>query len=239
MGTSATLPKPGTKVARQGFWLLPSLRRPGNVARIARSYVDTEATGRVILRLHKGDPTLPEYEKLDLPETWDVHVGPECAAAGAMRWAFDRWPNEDFYGFLGDDIILQTPGWDLSLSNGAGRWGNAYPDDGIQGRNLATHPTVGGDLVRALGWWALPGVIHCFVDTALMYVAQRIGTLRYYPGVKFDHLHPIVGRGANDEVYQKGMSTFRKDMAKFNQWVNSSGTEKRLKRLERKVGTLV
>lgn len=91
------------------------------------------------------------------------------------------------------------------------------------GEGLATHPVIGGELARAIGWLVLPGVLHSFVDTALFTIALRAKRLVYLPDVKVEHMHPLAKKAPEDEVY-RFRETYVPDQAVFYKW---QGTELR------------
>jgi hypothetical protein len=179
----------------------------------------TNATARVWVRLDEDDPKLAEYQALSYPEHWIVEIGPtpDRRCVGAVDEMFQKYPNEKFYGLLGDDLLPRTDRWDVHLAKAAGTSRLAFGDDGHNHANLATHPVVGGDLVRAIGWLVLPGVQHSFVDRALHEIAIGADRVQYMPGVVTEHLHPIAGKSKMDETYRFSES-YDADKAVFSAW---------------------
>lgn len=215
------------------MWLLPSLGRVDRCLRLADSYVATGADAPVVLRLHEGfeEPYLRE----SWPKEWTVAVGPKTTAPGAMAELFRAQPDAECYGFLGDDVVLRTRGWDQALEMAAGRWGVAWPDDGHQeqGQNC-THACLGGDLVRAVGWWALPGVKHSYVDSAYFLIGHELALLRYVPMVKFEHRNWMFGEGPQDELTRFVRDTFEGDTRRFKKWMQK-GLPETVERVRRKM----
>lgn len=198
---------------------LPSRGRPWNFARFVGAYLATSASVPVWVRLDEDDETLGDYAKVRIPSNWRIDVGPRLPnrCNGAVAEMFERFPHEAVYGLLADDLLPMTPRWDAMLVSAAERGYLAYGDDGLQGKALATHPVLGGDLVRAIGWLVLPGVLHSFVDTALFAIACRAGRARYLQHVHVEHLHPIAGKAPMDAVYRFN-ETFEADRAVFERW---------------------
>jgi hypothetical protein len=204
---------------------LPSRGRPHNLRRFLAAYEDTGATHPVWLRLDTDDPALPEYDAIHLPDHWLKTVGPRHPnrCNGAVAEMFAAFPDEPVYGLLADDLIPRTQGWDSKLIEAAGTHKLAFPDDGMNGPNLATHPVIGGDLARAIGWLVLPGVLHSFVDTALYVIAGHCGLLVHLPDVLVEHMHPLARdkqgnpKAANDGIYRYA-ETYTRDSAVFYKW---------------------
>ena len=211
------------------MWLCPSVMRPHNIERLALVTHDVPLT----IRLHQGDPMLAEYKKLDMPEKWKVAIGPDCACGGAWQWAFETFPDEKFYGFIGDDCVPQTEGWEEKLSEAAGDWAIAYPDDGMWGEKQCTHPCIGGDLVRAAGFWGMPTLEHNFIDGVWLSIGKALGLLAYVDEVKFDHRHWRNEKAVEDVVYLIGDSLYEKDEAAYREYGKSGAFRSTIMRISK------
>jgi hypothetical protein len=198
------------------MWLLPSLGRPEKAFQVAQQNPHVKIT----LRLHKGDRKLKTYLRKDWPKKWKVIVGPRLTLAETMNWAFQKFPRERQYGFLADDTLPSPKDWHQRLASAAGSRYIAYPDDGIHGEKLCTHHCIGGDLMREVGFWALPGLKHNCFDTTWFIIGQKRGLLKYLPEVKFNHHHPING-AQEDDTYHYGQSFFKHDLEVFKNWTNT------------------
>lgn len=195
------------------MWVLPSLGRPERAHSVAQVARDT----RVVLRLHKGDPELKRYMNKSWPNRWRIEVGPNLPLARTLNQMLVKYPRERQYGFLADDTFPTPSSWSQRLSTVAGKGFIAYPDDGIHGEKLCTHHCIGGDLMREVGWWCLPGLNHSFFDTVWWIIGSESGNLRYCPEVRFEHRHFFKG-GEMDSTYEKGQSFFDSDKRVFDKW---------------------
>ena len=202
------------------MWVCPSRGRPERLKAMLNSYEKTvEGKEYPLILLDADEPKLKEYTKV--VSAW-FQMPPGLGAARALNWAFEHADEEEkCFGFLADDIILETPGWNRILENAAGDWNISYPDDGIQHGNLSTFPCCGGKLLRALGWWALPGIQHNFLDTALYALGMKLGALRYMPWVLFEHHHFIIDLEKNDETYMRTQEKYSEDQYTFSLWKDS------------------
>lgn len=204
---------------------LPSRGRPHNLRRFLDAYAATRATAPVWLRLDADDPALPEYDAITLPGHWRKTVGPRLPnrCNGCVAEMFETFPDEAAYGLMADDLIPRTIGWDQDLIHAAGHDGLAYGDDLLHGVNLATHPVLGGDFARAIGWLVLPTVLHSFVDTALHLIAMKSGRARYCPNVIVEHMHPLAAglngkpKAPEDDTY-RFRATYAEDQRAFQHW---------------------
>lgn len=196
--------------------VVPSRGRPQNLKRLLDACAATRSNAKIWVRLDKDDPTLFEYLKLDLPT---VHVGEQVKAAGAMEEAFRFYPDEQAYGLIGDDAIPKTFHWDRKLY--VNPWTITYPDDGIWGESYASHPFVGGDFVRAIGFYALPGLVHLYTDTVWDHLGRLYGNIIYKPQVRIEHLHWSVGKAPKDATYERvfnGKPHAKEDELCFLNW---------------------
>lgn len=201
------------------MWLCPSILRPKNLARLAEAWQETAPTTPLHVRLWNDDPTLEDYLAIDWPEHWIVTKGPQLPVPQLCNEAYGLNSTEPFYGFIGDDVVPLTPKWADILTAAAGSGKIAWPDDGLHGAKLCTHPCIGGDLVRAVGWWALPSLDHNFMDTAWYSIGEETGRLIYCEEVKFDHRHPLRNRAHDDAVYRLGRRNYERDERIFTEWL--------------------
>lgn len=123
--------------------------------------------------------------------------------------------------FMGDDNVPLTPGWDGFLLDALGGCGMAFANDlSPHAGLLPCSVMMSSAIVRALGWMALPGCSHFFIDNCWREIGQRAGCLTYLPGVVIDHLHPVWGKGQMDELYASARPMYwDHDEAAFHRWV--------------------
>lgn len=208
------------------MWILPSRSRPENLERFIGAYLDTGAGAKVYVRLDECDPHIEQNVKLSglMPRHWTLVVGKRVRMPGALNEAFERFPNELSYGIMGDDIVPRTELWDVRLNLAAGKWNIVYGDDLQNGESHATHPLMGGDLARAIGWLALPNLVHLYNDTVWMAIGTRLGVLKYCPAVVMEHMHFSNGKAPFDSIYKReveGVDYASLDNEVFDNWEQS------------------
>lgn len=185
------------------MFILPTRGRPEGLKRFVEACERTRAWGWPCrVRVDADDPALPGYHALALPPWFTLRVGPRISNAPSLNEQFAAEPSWSFYGVLADDVVPETVGWDRALIVAAGRDGVAFANDGIQGSKIATHPVLGGDFVRSLGFIALPGLKRLYADNVWTEIAKDRGVLRYVPDVSVRHLHFSNG-APMDETYKK------------------------------------
>lgn len=203
------------------MWLCPSLLRPNNLARLLESYEATGATEPMLVRLWVDDPKREEYMEVahKAPSSWLFEWVERMTAPEHMQAMYHKYKDVEYYGFVGDDITFMTEGWDEKLREAAGHDKLAYPDDGMHGERLCTHPCIGRDLVRKVGFFGCPGLKHSFVDSVWYVLALNVGALVYVGDVKFMHHHPLLDPQVEvDELYQFAANHFEQDKQRFMQF---------------------
>lgn len=112
--------------------------------------------------------------------------------------------NYAVFGFTGDDVRYETPGWDTCV------WrelehevGVVYGDDCVQGQNLPTHPWFSAGLAKALGYAVPPCLEHYYFDTFLKSLTAPLGALHWQPELVTRHCHHSVGGMPHDATYRQ------------------------------------
>lgn len=194
----------------QTLYLVPTRGRPDNALRLVKAW-HTTTTGdtRLQLCLDDDDPELARYEELLRTPDLDGHrfgyvVGPRLRLGPTLNhyatYAMDTY---DAIGFMGDDHLPRTPGWDRELADSLRPFGVAYGNDLIQGPALPTAVLLDARLVRAMGFMCPPGLVHMYLDNFWRHLGVAMGTLAYRPDVVIEHLHPIAGKSEWDDRYRE------------------------------------
>lgn len=188
-------------VIDEGIWILPLRGRVVGTRRLLQSLEEFDRGTRVVGILDLDDPDKAELESLlsESPVRVLTFAVAGMMTAQKINYAVSLYPDESFYGLLANDVELTGPETLGRLAGACPLLGLSYCDDGIQGKAMATHPCVDGELVRALGWWAYPKALHNGIDRYLMEMATLGGGCVYLEGLRFRHWHHTAG-GAFDEV---------------------------------------
>lgn len=168
--------------------------------------------------MDNDDPLLAAYQTMDLPPSWAILANPRGPLSDLYNRAFAAYPSLPFYGFLADDVVPETHGFDRLLIDTAGRDGMAVPAGG-ETTGGVPHFVLGGDLVRSMGWLALPGLERTYIDTVWADIAQARGVLRHRPDVTLKHQHFSNGGALFDATYRKPGR--HRDRATYLQWRKS------------------
>jgi Glycosyl transferase family 2 len=187
------------------MWILPTYCRPDRCADVLASLHANGCSTPGIVVVN-GRETEEEYRKLALPPSWTMAVLPEnLGFAGALNATFDAHPSEPFYGFIADDEIALTPGWDKRLVEAAGSWRVSNGNDGWQSRSrVHGHVCIGGELARTLGCLAIRQCWHWYAfDDMWEAIDKELGVRTFCEDVRVEHRHFLNG-GAFDMTYVAG-----------------------------------
>ena len=184
-------------------WILPTLSRPQQCAAVLNRMRETGCSTPGIVVLN-GDQGFSGA----MPEGWSIIVPDKnLGALGALNKVFELYPNEDFYGFIGDDEFVETDGWDKKLIDAAGAWNFSHGIDSLHGGKRAQgYLCIGGKLARAVGYLALPEAHHWYGLDSLWEALAHAGACehRCVGEVKIEHRHPYGGKAEWDSCYELG-----------------------------------
>lgn len=184
------------------MWVLPSRGRPKNIERLSKVWEFTGATTSVYLRLDEDDPALSSYRDIVLPDTWHFITGSRVPLSEIYREVYELFQERSWFGFIADDVVPETHLWDVTLIR------RAMPDKmvvpaGGHDQFSTPHFVLGGDLVRDIGWLALPELDRLYIDTVWADIAEARGVLYYEPEVVLSHRHFSNRMAAYDATYIK------------------------------------
>lgn len=185
--------------------IVPTRGRPQNAARLAKAFEETDSLNAdLVFVADADDPELPAYHEV-APRLLIYGGGPEESGMTApLNWAAGLYGDiYDYLGFMGDDHVPRTRGWDAHVLGAleTGGPGVVYGDDLLQGAALPTAVFLPSRLVRALGFMAPAVLRHLYVDNFWLELGAATGGLRYLPDVVIEHLHPAAGKAPMDERY--------------------------------------
>lgn len=204
------------------MWLLPTYRRPDKCAEVIRCLTFTGCTTPGIVVVN-GTDDVEAYQKIKLPSNWQMAIMPNnIGVCGAMNWAFYAYPNDAFYGLICDDEYVYSSDWDKKLIQAAGSNGVAHGNDKWQsGKRMHAYVTWGGDLVREVGFWALPGLWHWYHDNVWEQLMSGRTVTTFCQDVLCEHKHYIANKAKKDITYATGESRAAQDQLVFQKWAFS------------------
>ena len=197
------------------MWILPSRSRPHNLQRLIDAWVCTGASTPVEICIDIDDPFRPQYESMEIPPEWHVCMATRQGLSGIYNDSYKRHPNAAWFGFIADDVVPITTGWDIKLIEAAGRDGMAVPVGG-ETTGGCPHFVLGGNLVRSVGWLSLPGLDRIYIDTVWGDIAKARNVYHETPDVRLEHHHFSNGKALMDSTYKKHRKT--QDKFIYDNW---------------------
>lgn len=201
--------------------ILPTRGRPKKVEESIDGWRGYSTMTDLWVFLDDDDPEVEAYERH--PDVNYV-VWPRRRMCPTVNHAAVMLATQYRYlGFMGDDHVPRTPDWDAKLAEACGEWGIAYGDDKLQGENLATHCVQTSNIVSTVGYMALPGTVHLYMDNFWMVLGSECGFLHYLPDVVVEHMHFVNGKSEQDDRYAEvnASSVYSHDGAVFNRWLTN------------------
>lgn len=184
--------------------IVPSRGRPENIARLRDAFDETTcASTDLLVAVDDDDPKLDQYQKLR--NVW-LHVGPRLRIGPTINnLAMSYYRYYDVVGFMGDDHLPRTGGWDYRILQALHERspGVAYGNDLVHGEAIPTAAFLTSDIIGTLGYFVPHGMIHLFFDNYWKTLGEALGSIHYLPNVIIEHLHPIAGRAEWDETYRE------------------------------------
>jgi hypothetical protein len=216
--------------------IVPTRGRPENVARQQDAVEQTCTHADFLYAVDDDDPKAMEYLRLAEERSLNVAVGPRMRLGPTLSFhAVREAANYSVIGFMGDDHLPRTTGWACRILNRYGRDVPCvfYPNDLLQGENLATAVFMTGRMITAMGYMVPPGLIHLYADNAWMELGRGLGMLFYLPDVVIEHMHPAAGKAELDVGYREANAPEidSADRAAFFRWRDGGERDSALQRI--------
>lgn len=159
--------------------MCPSRDRPKQLADLVRSTLHSSEAD-IAVYIDEDQRQLYRWtEEAGVPERLRVVRGPRIGPVAAVNSIVKSFPGYSAYGFLLDDCTFGVKGWDSFVSDQLddlpGRIGIVSP-----AKNSGEHADMGFvsyEWIKALGWYAWPGLYHWGWDAVLDALGEATDTL--------------------------------------------------------------
>lgn len=172
---------------------------------------------------------------IDTPANWTISCQSknDHSLIDVMNRFVKDHPDLDWYGFLQDDLLFETPGWDTKLIAAAGRSGIASCDDSWRAPHRNTGASVyGGDLIRTWGFWGPPKLQHTYIDDFWEHCGLECKNWKVLMDVKTPHLHFGNGKKPKDATYLFSYAPTEADRREWHRYKNTQDYRDLLKRVK-------
>ena len=204
------------------MWILPTRSRVKNCQRLISAFAATDTASPIYVRLDDNDPELEQMADLPWPDYCEIVIGPQVRMRAAMEEMLGRYPAEPWYGILADDAIPRTFQWDQRLISAASPADISYGDEVWEKKNRICFPCVGGDLVRFVGFFGVPGVEHWGTDTLWERLHHECGRNNKQADVVLEHAHFNFGQAPLDETYAGTQQLKKQDKRAYRAWMDAN-----------------
>lgn len=215
--------------------LIPSRGRPKNLIRLLNSISGT-ISGENVIHIYIGidsddkykedyfqelshfiatnNPSLYLCVNMDRSRPLYIIWNELCSISMCSSWS-------DYIILSNDDVIYETPNWDIILSEKILDSEHPYHlywfNDGINGESFAAHPIISHMWVRTLGYYLPSGFMYFYTDTWLYDIAKKADVLEYIPEVSSPHKHFSQNASLTDDTYMRNRNNRQneKDHAEF------------------------
>jgi hypothetical protein len=206
------------------MFIVPTYKRPERLKNLIKAYTDTKATASVYV-LIQGNAEM--YAGIEYPDTWIVEqLENNIGLVGALNYAFNKYPQEKWYGGLCDDQVPQDNEWDKKLIEAVNDWNIVTSQDAYNKNEsrMSGITLFGGELIRACQFMLPPCTWHLCGDDWWELVAKTCNNW-VKTDVKSSHFTPETTGIEPDETYKSSYTDFSGQVSRYNQWLAEEGTD--------------
>jgi hypothetical protein len=208
--------------AQNGVWLVPTRGRvhdklPRFLAACAKTGMTTP--GRLLLNRQDYQANQASYDALDLGKNWHFAIYEEDTTAGKTESALrEVLPYVEWVGWLGDDSVPETPGWDVLTINALTGWNFVSTNDGMLApKKMHGACAWSGALVRAVGSIFVPGSNHFYMDDMWEELGRMTGCWTIHMDIMVRHRNAGF-EGKNDATTSEVNTYWPNDERAFAKW---------------------
>ena len=179
--------------------LLPTRGRPHMMRELVAAYRNNSHNknqNELLIYLQNDDIKLVEYvnlfREIGLKQDTDFFIKDPYPTGHMWNILADK-AKGDLLCLMGDDVIIETPGWDIKIEEAAKKYeDNIFvitQNDGRSDKNNlgCPHPIVHKRWKEILGFFMPPMFMHRYLDTYTMKLAKELGRYIQLPDVMFAH----------------------------------------------------
>lgn len=194
--------------------IVPTRGRPDNMVELMNVWKETANFAHLIFAVDDDDPRLQEYSDKFIANVgthtklFSLRIGRRLRLGGTLNEVANFYTDQySVIGFMGDDHRPRTPGWDALVMDEFDKLpkksGFVYGNDLNWGEGLPTSVFISSDIIETLGFMVPPGMIHLYFDNFWLDFGRALGRITYLPHVIIEHMHPSVGKSAQDAGYEE------------------------------------
>ena len=181
--------------------IVPTRTRNANHLEFAQEFFKNSKISDLMFGLDEDNQH--QYDRIP-GARYHSHPRSETRMAGTLNFLANKYASQyEYIVSMGDDHRIRTPEWDTIIYE---KIKNiplcvAYGNDLIKGELLSTAVVMDSCIIRTLGFMNPPLLVHAFVDNFWMDLGKELGTLTYFPEVIIEHMHYVVNKAVQDDLY--------------------------------------
>lgn len=191
--------------------IIPTRGRPQAVPALVHAWEDTGATADLLFAVDNDDPELDAYKaeaaKLKGDGRFRFVYGKRLRLCGTLnQQAVKAAKKYRYLAFMGDDHRPRPAAmpWDARIREClSGGPGIVYGNDLLMGERMPTAVAMTSDIVRTLGYFSPPALVHLCLDLCWLEWGQGMGRITYLDDMVIEHLHPAAEKADLDQGYEE------------------------------------
>ncbi|MGW1154473.1 glycosyltransferase family 2 protein [Streptomyces rubiginosohelvolus] len=225
--------------------IIPTRGRPQAVPALVQAWDDTGATADLLFAVDNDDPELDAYKaeaaKLKGDGRFRFVFGKRLRLCGTLnQQAVKAAKRYRFLAFLGDDHRPRPAPmpWDARIREClSGGPGIVYGNDLLMGERMPTAVAMTSDIVRTLGYFSPPALVHLCLDLCWLEWGRGMGRITYLDDMVIEHLHPAAEKADLDQGYEECNSPEQvsADSAAYYDYRDNGGLDTDLAKLRKLV----
>lgn len=199
----------------KGAWLLPTRKRLPTLKRFFDAARATGLSTPGLVLVHEAE--VPDYADFQFPENWKLIPTKAEGMGDKFREIWPMVKSMDWVGWLVDDVVPKTDGWDKILIGGLNGQNIISCNDGARAPFRMCAPVFSGDLLRAVGYLYAEGFWHTYMDDAWERLGRATDTWWVCMEVLLKH-EDAFQTGIADDTHHKSYGQTERDKAALVHW---------------------
>ena len=187
------------------LWVCPSRKRPDRLERLIISWkAASEELSDLLVAIDTDDRSYDLLIKKYPEIIWEINDpvhGSFLRLTNAM--ALKYVDHYKFIGFMEDDVVFETPGYESKFINKLTELGNTgivHAMDGVDKSKFVSLPVVNSFIVKQLGWFAPPCLKSLWADNFWRDMANNLQTYFKFEDIMIRHHHYKYAGTKRDEI---------------------------------------
>lgn len=210
----------------KGLFFMPTRNRPASLSRFFDAYRATGATvaGRIVLNLDDWQANGPAYIAVNIPANWAFVPVQADSMCDAMRRMWPLMKELEWVGWIDDDMLPETPGWDKLMVEALTGTNFVSTNDCWQARaepeegRMCGAWAFSGELLRAVGYLVPQHLAKSYVDDVWEMIGRQARCWTPRMDITTRHLHPTAGLANPDDTTDQVNKHWDNDTAAALNW---------------------